>query len=362
VDPVPEAPRLAHRLRSIGFRPIGLVLASLWLAAAVGGRAAADAGSVPTVSDSARAPAFESLNLILSSAGDGELLPCGRCTSKAGGLARRATLIRACRDTADHVLVADGGDFLRKGGRDPQLDQFQVDMMVRRLYYTVFGVGEIELSRGEPYLRELLQAHPGAQWVSCNILDRATQKPRFAPYVTKRTGQAVIGFTSVLEPVLAPAGLDSALYVAEAGPALQNTVDAMRAECDLVVVLGHLRHMPLRALIESVTGVDIVVSSHAKRIENYPMRIGDVRQVFYGGVDGRFQNWSNIVITPEEVFPYGGRTFYLRDHVPNDSTVTRELVAFFGTDSPPPAEDDEDGGGVVEEGAAGEGSPPGPER
>ncbi|HWN83419.1 MAG TPA: hypothetical protein VNM87_15080, partial [Candidatus Udaeobacter sp.] len=247
-------------------------------------------GAQAADSTTAGAPAgSESLNLILSSASNAEMLPCGHCTSKAGGLARRATLIEACRDTADHVLVADGGDFLRKGGADPQVDRFLVDMLVRRLHYTVFGVGEVELGRGEQYLKELTQGQQGIDWVSANILDRATHKPRFAPFVTRQAGRAKIGFTSVLEPSLVPAGGDSSLLVSDPATTLQNVVDEMRSQCDMVVVFGHLRHIPLRVLLESVTGVDIAVSSHANRIENFPMRVGEVKQVYYGGVDGRFQ-------------------------------------------------------------------------
>jgi len=284
----------------------------------------------------------ESLNLILSAAGYGEMLPCGHCTSKAGGLARRATLIQACQDTADHVLVADGGDFLKKGAPDPQVDKFLTDMLVRRLHYTVFGIGEIELGRGERYLRELTQGQTGVDWVSANILDRATRKPHFAPFVIRQAGRARVGFTSVLEPSLVPAGGDTSLAIGDPASTLQDVVDQMRSQCDLVVVFGHMRHIPLRTLLESVTGIDIAVSSHANRIENFPMRVGEVKQVFYGGVDGRFQNWANVVITPQQIYTYGGRTFYLLDHVPEDSTVVRELVAFFGTDSPSGGDGDED--------------------
>ena len=330
---------------------VALVLAPAVLARPVG------AGSAAADLDSAQAaPRDESLNLILSAAGYGEMLPCGHCTSKAGGLARRATLIAACEDTADHVLVADGGDFLRKGGPDPQVDKFLVEMLVRRLHYTVFGIGEIELGRGESYLRELTQGLSGVDWVSANILERATKQPRFKPFVIRQAGRAKIGFTSVLEPSLKLAGGDTALVVADPASSLQDVVDQMRSECDLVVVFGHLRHIPLRTLLESVTGVDIAVSSHANRIENFPMRVGEAKQVFYGGVDGRFQNWANVVITPREVFTHGGRTFYLLDHVPEDSTVVRELTAFFGTDQPSGGDGDDDnaerepGHGAEEEG------------
>jgi 2',3'-cyclic-nucleotide 2'-phosphodiesterase (5'-nucleotidase family) len=349
---VNSARRLSRRPRS-ALGCLLLLLIAIGLGWNAPGTPVAPAAAAP---DSVK-DGEESLNLILSAASFGEMLACGHCKSKAGGLARRATLIQACRDTADYVLVGDGGDFLRRGGPDPQVDRFLVDMLVRRLHYTVFGIGELELSRGEPYLRDLTHDHPEVDWVSANILDKKTGKPRFAPYVTRRAGRATIGFTSVLEPSLAPARLDSALVVAPAGPALQNAVDAMHADkVDLVVVFGHLRHMPLRELLESVTGVDIAVSSHANRIENFPSRIGEVTQVYYGGVDGRFQNWANIVITPKEVFTYGGRTFYLLDHVPEDSTVVRELTAFLGTDSPaddaePERGEGEGGGSGIETGA-----------
>jgi len=333
-------------------RRLWLLAACLLAPAAVGSDAPAGSAAGADSTANTAPLGTESLNLVLSAASYGEMLPCGHCTSKAGGLARRATLIQACQDTADHVLVADGGDFLRKGGPDPQVDRFLVDMLVRRLHYTVFGVGEIELARGERYLHELTQDQSGVDWVSANILERATRKPHFAPFVIRQAGRARIGFTSVLEPSLVPAGGDTSLVVGDPASTLQDVVDQMRSECDLVILFGHLRHIPLRTLLESVTGIDIAVSSHANRIENFPMRVGEVKQVFYGGVDGRFQNWANVAITPEQIYPYGGRTFYLLDHVPEDSTVVRELVAFFGTDSPSGGEEDEGerGEGVKEGG------------
>jgi 2',3'-cyclic-nucleotide 2'-phosphodiesterase (5'-nucleotidase family) len=305
-----------------------------------------------------RGSPVETLNLIMSAAVHGEMMPCGHCASVAGGLGRLYALIEACKDTADHVLVADGGDLLPAGDPDPQVERFLIDMMTRRIGCTVFSVGEFELTRGERYLRDLVAGHPGVDWVSSNIVDRATRKPRFAPYVTRRAGRVTIGFTSVLDPELAPKGLDPGMEVAAAAPALQDVLDQMRSECDYVVCFVHTRMKPLRMVLDSVTGIDIAVSSHDKRIENYPTIIGNARHVFFAGPDGRFQNWANVVIEPDKA-PYmqAGRTLQLGEGAAEDSTVTHEVRKFLGTDSPEkragPAGDDrlegtEGAGGATE--------------
>ncbi len=293
----------------------------------------------------------ETLNLILSAAVHGQMMPCGRCATVAGGLGRLGALIQACKDTADHVLVADGGDLLPAGDPDPQVERFLIDMMTRRIGCTVFSVGEVELARGERYLRDLVAGHPGVEWVSANIVDRVTRKPRFSPYVTRRAGRVTIGFTSVLDPELPLPGLDPGIEVAAPAPALQDVVDQMRAECDYVVCFVHARMKPLRMVLDSVTGIDIAVSSHDKRIENYPTIVGNCRHVFFGGPDGRFQNWANVVLEPGKA-PYmqAGRTPRLGEGSAEDSTITREVSKFLGTDSPSepevPADDDRSEGAV----------------
>ncbi len=327
--------RGTRRLPRVLLLGLGSVVAALWL-----GRAAPQAESAPPA---AAVPRFA--NLILTAAGQGEMLPCGRCMQKAGGLARRATIIAASRDTADHVLVADGGDLFLPGGADPQVDAFLVGMMAK-LGYTVFGVGEEDLRRGRPYLEELVAPHPGLEWVSANILDATTRERIFKPYVLRRVGDQVIGFTSVLEPELwqaAPAGTGAApAGTASAGIAVEpcregllRIMPALRNECNLVVCFAHARYSEVRRICADVEGVDIVVASHKARVENYPQRIGHARQVFFAGSKGRFLNWANVRLDERGADPVNGRTLYLLDAVAEDSAVVREVLAFLGTSEPP---------------------------
>jgi 2',3'-cyclic-nucleotide 2'-phosphodiesterase (5'-nucleotidase family) len=316
---------------------------------------AADPPPAPRDPPVPRGSAVETLNLILPAAIHGEMIPCGHCATLAGGLGRLAGLIQACKDTADHVLVADGGDLLPAGDPDPQVERFLIDVMTRQIGCTVFSVGEFELARGEKYLRDLTAGHPGVDWIAANIVDRVSRKPRFSPYAIRRAGQVTIGFTSVIDPDFAPQGLDPGTEIAVPEPALQDVLDQMRSECQYVVCFVHTRMKTLSRVLGAVTGVDIAVSSHDKRIENYPTIIGNARHVFFGGPDGRFANWANVVLEPgKEPYMQAGRTLRLGDVAPEDSTVANAVRAFLGTDAPAdpvvPAADDGSGaaGGAVE--------------
>ncbi len=291
------------------------------------------------------------LNLILSAATHGEMLPCGRCKQKAGGLGRRATIIEASRDTAAFVEAADGGDLLPSGDPDPQVEAFLIAMHAK-LGYSALGVGEVELARGRGYLEDLIAPHADLAWVSANIVDATTREPLFKPYVLRPAGETMIAFTSILEPEVwqDQAASQPGVKVLPPNAALVALMPEMRRRAGLVVCFAHARYLAVRSIAEEVPGVDIIVASHKPRVENYPLRIGHARQVFFGGSSGRFLNWSNVQLGVDGPMPLNGRTFYLLDGVPTDSTVVREILAFFGTSEPPgddePEEDPEaDGGG-----------------
>jgi len=285
----------------------------------------------------------QTLSLILSAQTRGELLPCGHCRVAAGGLARRSAMIHACRDTADFVIAAEGGDIFRPGGPDPQVDAFLVGMLAR-LQYSVLGVGDEDLRRGVPYLKELVASHPGLEWVSANILEARTGKPVFAPYVLRRVGPHVIGFTSCLEPELWKefAAGSPEVEVADPVEKVRELLVSMRKQCQLMVCFVHMRYKPLRSFLVRVDGIDIAVDSHGPRIDNYPRRIGRTRQVFFSGPKGRFINWVDIQVVPQGLTPRAGRTFYLRDGWDEDSTVTRDVLTFLGTREPPDSESEDE--------------------
>jgi 2',3'-cyclic-nucleotide 2'-phosphodiesterase (5'-nucleotidase family) len=280
----------------------------------------------------------QSLVLVLTAATHGEMLACRPCRLSVGGLARRAGFIQACRDTADYVLVADGGDLLPPGGPDPQVDGFLLGLLAR-LGYSALGVGEADLAGGPRYLKELAAAAPGLEWTSANVVDARSGAPLFAPWVRREVGGHTIGFTSCLDPALwaKRPGRPDSIAVLPALPAMTELVATMRRECDLVVCFVHMETGALRRLLTGVDGIDIAVASHDERIEYYPQRIGSTYQVMYAGHGGKCVNWSYVFLTPEGAAPYRGRTYYLTEGGAEDSALTREIVRFLGTDDPAPA-------------------------
>ncbi len=331
----------------------GSILA-LAAGAAIGG---AGAGEAPAEPRSVPQGPGRNLNLILSTATRGELLPCGVCRVAAGGLPRRAGLIEACRDTSGFVLAGEGGDVFRPGGADPQVDGFLIKML-DRIGYSAMGVGEEDLARGGPkYLKELVADYPGLEWVSANIVDAKSGKPVFAPYATRRVGSVVVGFTSCLEPALwqEHAARHPEVRIEPPLITLARLMPEMRAHCQLIVGFIHMDVIPLRELLSELEGIDIAVASHGPRIKNWPTRMGTTRQLFFAGRRGRYVNWSNVELSPGKATPYMGRSIYMRELVPEDSTITREIMAFLGTREPS-QEEPEDADEPAAEGEPGAGA------
>ena len=188
---------------------------------------------------------------------EGQLTPCVPCGAEggpgAGGgdIARRATVVAEARKAGD-VLLLDGGNALfgddsaASGGR-------VVAAAYAKLAYDAVGVSFRDFRLGKAHTVEVLRDLPAT---SANLLDAASGKPLFQPFVVKTVAGRKVAVVSVTE---LPAALDDlphlsrqlkGITVAPAADALGQVLPQARSQADAVVLMYYGPSTRLRAVVE----------------------------------------------------------------------------------------------------------------
>lgn len=211
------------------------------------------------------------------------------------GLTRTATLIAAARaEVKNSVLVDNGdviqgsplGDYMAAKGLKPG-ETHPVYQAMNTLGYRVGNLGNHEFNYGLDYLHKAL-AGAHFPYINANIIDVATGKPRFTPWlikaenVTGRDGKiyrlnvGYIGFVPPQIMVWDRANLQGKITVDDITETARRWVPVMRQQgADIVVAVAHsgLSSAPYQALAENsvwylskVPGIDAIMFGHAHAI------------------------------------------------------------------------------------------------
>lgn len=192
----------------------------------------------------------------------GYLEPCGCRRDQAGGLPARMTLTRA--DKNPNRLLLDAGN-ITSGGRSYELLKF--DYLLRGM--TTMGYDAVNLGKREVGLdRETLRSKIAASklpFVSCNVLDKQTNRLLCAPFVVKPVGGVRFGIVGVVQAE----GDDLGPNLAVRPPieALAEQLPTLKSQCDFVVVLAFAPSETLHEIaakfpeVGAVLGGDVPQSS-----------------------------------------------------------------------------------------------------
>ncbi len=174
------------------------------------------------------------------------------------------------------VLLVDGGDFI--GGeklQDSIKAEFYAEGM-RRLGYHAVGLGEMDLSLGQAFVRDLA-ARKGIDLVNANVHFADTGERIAKPYVIRRlgarkvlgleTGGVRVGVTSVLHldegAIIKPKKEgDRELVVKDPMIAARAAVQELRGKTDVIVLLAHTGMNPAKEIAHGVGGVDVMPVGH----------------------------------------------------------------------------------------------------
>jgi 2',3'-cyclic-nucleotide 2'-phosphodiesterase (5'-nucleotidase family) len=200
----------------------------------------------------------------------GEIRSCGCASKDLGGLGRRATFLKALRDTTGDLLVVDAGDFfassINYGVEKADLTMKSMALMG----YDGAVPGEDDFCFGLEFLARRSR-EVKLPLIAANLYDTVADTLIFPPsrVVTLKSGRRV-GLVGVMSPRVAlppqvPAG---SLEIRDPLAAAQAAVDSLRASVDAVVVLAHMERGSAPRFAESLRGVDAVVHGH----DGMPMR------------------------------------------------------------------------------------------
>ncbi|WP_337261458.1 MULTISPECIES: bifunctional 2',3'-cyclic-nucleotide 2'-phosphodiesterase/3'-nucleotidase [unclassified Serratia (in: enterobacteria)] len=211
------------------------------------------------------------------------------------GLVRTASLIQQARQQVTNSVLVDNGDLIQGSpladymsakGLKPG-DIHPVYKAMNTLDYAVGNIGNHEFNYGLDYLKNAL-AGAKFPYVNANVIDAATQKPLFTPYiivdtpVKDRDGKAHtlrIGYIGFVPPQILSwdkVNLQGKVSVNDITETAKRYVPEMRQQgADLVVAIPHsgLSSEPYKAMAENsvyylsqVPGIDAIMFGHAHAV------------------------------------------------------------------------------------------------
>lgn len=152
----------------------------------------------------------------------------------------------------------DTGDALAGGDRLGDLTDGQVIIDGMNLMgYDAMALGPLDLALG-PAALSARMAEAQFALLSANVLDKATGQPAAPPYVVLSVGDhpvAIVGLTRLPQQPLA--GYD----VLDPAQAAAEAVAQAAQQADTVILLTNIEYRAALALVESLDGVDLVVSA-----------------------------------------------------------------------------------------------------
>jgi hypothetical protein len=204
--------------------------------------------------------------------------PCDCPQEPGGGLAERATVLKA-RNSAGQALLLDAGGFAGGGMYDTYTAGRAMDSLrtiaaidaMGAMRYDAAVAGDDDLQYGAAWLAQRANA-AGLSLVSANCL--ASGNKRFVPawrmVVKNNVRFGITGLTSQ-EHLFAG---DETIIVEPPLQALKKIWKELQSASDYQIVLSHLGEDAIAALVDSFPGIDLIVNGHRKSGNNPATMIG----------------------------------------------------------------------------------------
>ena len=233
------------------------------------------------------------------------------------GAARRMTVVRRVRaEMRTPVMLFDSGDTTYPNAWVCKTFQGEADVAVwNAMGYDamVFGNHDFEWHAAD-ILRLVRESRP--PWVCANLVYEKTGEPFLRPYMIKEVGGVRIALFGLT--IADPGGCveELGLKVLPAVDVAAKLVPELRKQADIVVLLSHVGTGPDAQLVQTVTGIDIVLGGHWHALLLPPrmVRVGTPTAFWVGAVP---------VVQAGQYGEYMGRTklIFHRDRVTGAYTL-----------------------------------------
>ncbi len=209
-------------------------------------------------------PGTPRLLVLQTNANNGYLYPC-RCPDEPkGGLAKRATLVKALARDAGDFMLFDSGDIL---GLDSDR---ATDSLVLAAYqamgYTAVAVGDQELCRGPEQFLELSRKFR-TPFLAANLKYNGRPLARSHLVLRLERPAVTVGVIGAIWPrafLFYPKTVTQGLEVADPEAALRPLVDSLRPRVDVLILLSHLGYDQEVAIAAKFPELDLIIGGHTQ--------------------------------------------------------------------------------------------------
>lgn len=190
-----------------------------------------------------------------------------------GGLARRASAIQQLRAQAQgSVLLLDSGNSLYTLGKpsatsDPSQGALPVEAM-NAMQYDAMALGEMDLAASSEVIRARF-GEAAFPILSANV-GPAGALPNVQPFLLRSIDGrrvAIIGVTGPI-PAARLQTLGISLSVEDALGAVRRTVEEVRSQAEVIILLSNLPRTENLKLAQEVAGLDVVIGAYGGETVN----------------------------------------------------------------------------------------------
>lgn len=203
--------------------------------------------------------------------------------------------------------------------------------------YDAYNLGVRELSYGQDFIQAQTE-----QWkiplLCANLVRAKDGRPFATPYIVKDLGGIRIGVLGLMSSLFNAHKYkpeDEQLLVQDCVAAANQILPRLRAEADIIVVLGHITMEEATDLAERVPGIQVIILAWAMGIIDPPTEIKETL-ILSAGTKGSHLGELYLHLNQDrKVISHHSRLTPLDRKTPEDPEM-RELIGSYGL--APPAE------------------------
>jgi 2',3'-cyclic-nucleotide 2'-phosphodiesterase (5'-nucleotidase family) len=187
----------------------------------------------------------------------------------AGGLARRATLLKNLRAGAgESCVVVDTGDFFVRGPWFTKLLGAPEIAAFNYMKYDMLSIGNNEFKGRPKDAKEIFARLLNASsfpWICANVTVGDTGVPveGLHPYIIKTFKGVRVGFFGITSTEAAEYKEVQGWKIEDPIAAAKRIVPLARKECDILIAVTHIGDKMDEKLVKEVDGIDAVVGGHS---------------------------------------------------------------------------------------------------
>jgi hypothetical protein len=260
----------------------------------------------------------------------GNIISCGCRVNDYGGIGRRATMIKAVRDTAQNFLLLEGGDFFSdKVTFGKEKAEVTLKSMAVMDYDGVVP-GEKDFGFGLDYLKKRCRDE-GLPVLVSNLYDAAADTLLFPPSRTVvLSGGLRIGLIGVIDSSLAmpPQIPEGSILIKDPVQAVHHQLQSLGETVDLVVVLAHMKIENALVLARKVNQIDLLMVGHHGRFSHRDQLRGNA-YILQAPENGRYMGFAFSVLDDHrKIHVLKSRVEPLADTYPDDPAVVDIFAAY----------------------------------